>query len=135
MEGDPVTRFLDGLTPTVRDVAERLILIVMARTTFDVAIKWRQLIFAVDGDFDHWICAVAATSRQARLTFHFGSMLRDAAGVFEASDARFVRKISYKSASDVDEPVVRDLLNQALDAYPRFRATRRGPAPPARRRS
>lgn len=50
--GDPAAEFLDGLTPEVRDIAERLILIVRSQADFDVAIKWRQLTFAVDGDFD-----------------------------------------------------------------------------------
>jgi hypothetical protein len=132
---DPITTFLEGLTATVRDVAERLILIVMSQSSFDVAIKWRQLTFAVDGDFDHWICAVAATSRQARLTFHFGSMLRDSAGLLEPSDSRYVRKIGFSSAKDVDAVALRDLLTEAIDTLPRFRATRRGLVPPARRRS
>ena len=135
MPDDSVTDFLEGLTPPVRDVAERLILIVTAHAAFDVAIKWRQLTFAVDGDFDHWVCAVAATSKQARLTFHFGAWLDDREGVFEPSDAVYVRKVSYSAAGDVDEAVVRGLLGQALDALPRFRATRRGLAGPTRRRS
>ncbi|HEX2285725.1 MAG TPA: DUF1801 domain-containing protein, partial [Mycobacterium sp.] len=133
--GDPSTDFLDGLTPGVRDIAERLISVVRSHRQFDVAIKWRQLTFAVDGDFDHWVCAVAATPRHARLTLHFGALLDDPAGVFEASDAQFVRKISYSSASEVDEAVVGDLLTQALYALPRFRAMRPGLAGPTRRRS
>jgi hypothetical protein len=135
MATDPNTEFLEHLTPGAREVAERLILIVTSHAAFDVAIKWRQLTFAVDGDFDHWVCAVAATARQTRLAFHFGAWLDDPAGVFEASDAEFVRKISYRSVDDVDEGVVRELLTQALEALPRFRARRRGPAAPSRRRS
>jgi hypothetical protein len=105
----------------VRPVAERVILIVRAHPTFDAAIKWRQLTFAVDGDFDHWICAVAATKRQVHLTFHFGSLLDDRAGVFAASEAKFVRKIGFESADDVDAGVIDDLLAQAVEALPRFR--------------
>lgn len=124
MAGDPRSAYLDGLTPAVRPVAERLIAIVTSQAEFDIAIKWRQLTFAVDGDFDHWVCAVAASARQARLTFHFGAWLDDPAGLFEPSEAQFVRKIGFGSASDVDEAAVRDLLVRALDALPRFRATR-----------
>jgi hypothetical protein len=134
MADDPIADFLADLNAGVRDVAERLILIVASYPEFDVAIKWRQLTFAVDGDFDHWVCAVAATARQARLTFHFGALLDDV-GVFERSDAAYVRKISYTPGSDVDEAVVRGLLAQALDTLSRFRAMRRGLAGPVRRRS
>ncbi len=129
---EPTTEFLNGLTPSVRDTAARLIQIASSHAAFDVAIKWRQLTFAVDGDFDHWVCAVAATSRQARLAFHFGAWLEDRAEVFDPSDAQFVRKISYRCADDVDEDAVRGLLAQAIEALPRFRATRRGPARPTR---
>jgi hypothetical protein len=124
---DPTTEFLNSLAPGARDVAERLIVIITDRSAFDVAIKWRQLTFAVAGDFDHWICAVAATTRGANLTFHFGSMLSDPAGAFASSDAKYVRKIGYASASDVDEAGLRNLLTQAIDTLPRFRQqARRG---------
>ncbi len=79
MAGDPGIEFLEGLTPAAGGVAERLILIVSSHTAFDAAIKWRQLTFAVDGHFDHWLCAVAAKSRQTRLTLHFGALLDDPA--------------------------------------------------------
>jgi len=118
---DPIIEFLNGLTPAGRDVAERLIWIVTGHATLDAAMKWRQLTFAVDNDFDHWICAVAATKRGANLTFHFGSMLSDRTGAFAPSDAKYVRKICCTSRGDVDESVVRDLLTQALDTLPRFR--------------
>lgn len=123
MAGDPIPEYLSGLAADLRATAERLVTIVTAHAAFDVAVKWRQLTFAVDGDFDHWVCAVAATSRQARLTFHFGAWLDDPAGLFEPSDALFVRRIGFRSAGDIDEAAVRDLLTRALETLPRFRAT------------
>ena len=121
MADDPITAYVRGLTQTVREVAEHLILIVTGHAMLDSAMKWRQLTFALDGDFDHWICAVVGTSRQARLTFHFGGLLDDVAGAFAPSDAKYVRRINYASVGDVDEAVVADLLSQALDTLPRFR--------------
>ncbi len=118
---DPVAEYLSGLTPAVRKVAEHLAVIVKGHSRLDPAIKWRQLTFALDGDFDHWICAVAGTSRQARLTFHFGALLDDVAGVFAPSDAKYVRRITFTRADDVDEAIVADLLAQALDTLPQFR--------------
>jgi hypothetical protein len=117
---DPTTEYLSGLAPGVRVVAEHLISIVKRHSSLAAAVKWRQLTFALDGDFDHWICAVAGTSRQARLTFHFGALL-DVEGAFAPSDAKYARSITATSAGDVDEAMVADLLSQALDALPRFR--------------
>lgn len=124
MGSDPGAEFLGGLTPQVRGTAERLVAIISAYASFDVAIKWRQLTFAVDEDFDHWVCAVAASSRQVRLTFHFGAWLDAPDGLFEQSDARFVRRMGFASVSDIDEAAVRGLLTQALVVLPRFRETR-----------
>jgi hypothetical protein len=119
--GDPIDVYLAGLEPGLRPVAERIVSVVRANIPLDVGIKWRQLTFAVDNDFDHWICAVAATKRRVNLTFHFGSLLDDRAGVFEASDAKFVRKVGFESVDAVDDAVIRDILTQAVDALPRFR--------------
>ena len=48
-------------------------------------------------------------------------MLDDPADAFAPSEAKFVRRINYVSADDVNEAVVTDLLSQALDTLPRFR--------------
>ena len=58
MADDPATEYVTSVTPLARETAERLILIIARHAAFDAAIKWRQLTFALDGDFDHWICAV-----------------------------------------------------------------------------
>jgi hypothetical protein len=118
---DPIAEYLSGLTPAVHKVAEHLVSIVRRHAQLDSAIKWRQLTFALDGGFDHWICAVAGTSRQARLTFHFGALLDDVASVFAPSDTKYVRRITFTSADEVDESIVADLLGQALDTLPQFR--------------
>ncbi|MCT7658997.1 DUF1801 domain-containing protein [Mycobacterium deserti] len=135
MVGDPRTEFLQHHKPAVRDAAERLIATITGCARFDEAIKWRQLTFAIDSDFDHWVCAVSATATHARVAFHFGTWLDDPDAVFDTSDAEFVRRISYRSADEVDQAVVRRLVTQALEELPRFRARRRDPAPPSRRRS
>jgi hypothetical protein len=100
-------------------------MVVTRHAALDAATKWRQLTFALDSDFDHWICAVAATSRQVRLVFHFGALLDDPASLFAPSDAKFVRRINYASADDVDDAAVADLLTRALETLPRFRALAR----------
>ncbi|MGV0740977.1 DUF1801 domain-containing protein [Mycolicibacterium sp. XJ870] len=127
MSDDPSAQFVAGLPAATRPIAERLVSIITGYASFDAAIKWRQLTFAVDGDFDHWICAVAATKHQVHLVFHFGSLLREPGAGFEPSgSSKFVRKLGYNSVDDVDDAVVRDLLTQALEALPRFKATWKG---------
>jgi hypothetical protein len=99
----------------------RLGLVRAQRFPLDAGIKWRRLTFEIDDDVDHWICAVAASQGRVTLTFHFGSLLDDRPGVFEESDAKFVRTLGFHSADDVDEALIRELLTQAVDTLPRFR--------------
>jgi hypothetical protein len=105
----------------MRSVAQQLIAAVLRQADLDVAVKWRQLTFAVEGDFDHWICAVAPTKKRVNLTFHFGRLLRENAGLFDESDAKFVRKIGYETLEDVDDAAIGDLVSQAIAALPTFR--------------
>ncbi len=119
--GQPIHGFLSGLTPSIRPIAERIVSVVQAHAPLDAAIKWGQLTFAVDNDFEHWICAVAASKQRVNLTFHFGSLLRDHTGAFAPSDDKFVRKIRFVTVDDVDDAVVHDLLAQAVDRLPYFR--------------
>ena len=95
--------------------------IVQAHATLDAAIRWGQLTFAVDNDFDHWICAVAASRNRVNLTFHFGSLLSDHTGACAPSDGKYVRKIGFVEVEQVDDGAVHDLLAQAVDGLPYFR--------------
>jgi hypothetical protein len=118
MAGDPADEFLAGLDSALRPVAERVISVVRAHIPLDAGIKWRRLTFAIDDDVDHWICAVAASQGRVTLTFHFGSLLDDRPGVFEESDAKFVRTLGFHSADDVDEALIRELLTRLSTPCP-----------------
>ena len=119
--GDEVDDFLRGLPPQTGSIAEQLIAAVREQADLAAAVKWRQLTFAVEGDFDHWICAVAPTKKRVNLTFHFGRLLRDDESLFDDSDAKFVRKIGFASLEDVDDAAIGDLVSQAIAALPTFR--------------
>ena len=98
MTGDLIDNFLTGLEPTPRAIAARVITSIHEYSQLTVGIKWRQLTFAVDDDFDHWICAVAANPQCVRLVFHFGSMLDDRAVCSkEPTPSLFERWPSYRS--------------------------------------
>ena len=118
---DVVDDFLAGLATSTRATAANVIAAVRKQADLDAAIKWRQLTFAVDSDFDHWICAVALTKQRVNLAFHFGRLLKDDAGRFEESDAKFVRKVGYRSGDDVDDAAIVGMVSQAIAALPRFK--------------
>ena len=93
MTEDPSADFLAALDPGVRAVAARIIAAIPADLT--VAVKWRQLTFALDTDYDHWICAISAT--------------------------KYTRRLTYRSGDDVQESVIEAVVAEALDVLPRFR--------------
>ncbi|OBB20737.1 hypothetical protein A5761_04335 [Mycolicibacterium setense] len=103
----------------MKDVADRVTAAVVAAYPLESATKWGRLTFAVNGDYDHWICAVVVTKTKVSLTFHFSSLL-DAPGVFAAGDSKYVRRIDYTDSAQVDDAAITRLIEQAIGALPDF---------------
>ena len=76
------------------------------------AIKWRRLTFTVDGNWHHWLCAVAVTRGAVSLVFHKGSLLDDPAGMLQG-DGRYPRQLPYDRAAAGPEAVTA-LVRQAI---------------------
>jgi hypothetical protein len=136
MASNLINDFVARMTPAARPVAERVIQSVGNHREWAVGVKWRQLTFAIGDDFDNWVCAVGASRQRVNLVFHYGSLLQGCQQRFEPTDAKFVRRIAFESVDEVDDALIRDLLDLAVEAQPafRFRAMRRGLAGRARRR-
>jgi hypothetical protein len=137
MTRNQIHNFVAGLPPAARPIAERVIESILSHREWAVGVKWRQLTFALPGDFDHWVCAVGANRQRVNLLFHYGALLRACEQHFEPTASKYVRRIAFESVDEVDDALIRDLLALAIDALPafRFRAMRRGLAGPARRPS
>lgn len=54
---------------------------------FDVAIKYKILMYSLRGDFGTWVCAINAGRRQVALNFLYGVMLDDARHVLRAGSS------------------------------------------------
>ena len=136
MASNTIDNFLVGLTPELRPVAGRVLESVVSHRKWAVGMKWRQLTFALAGDFDNWVCAVGANRQRVNLVFHYGALLRGCEQRFEPTTSKFVRKIPFESVDEVGDALIRDLLDLAVETLPAFRgkATRRGLAGRARRR-
>lgn len=84
------------------------------------AIKWRRLTFTVNGDWHHWLCAVAVTRRAVSLLLHKGSLLADPAGLLEG-EGRYLRQVRYERAAAQPEAVtelVRDAIAHQTELLP-----------------
>jgi hypothetical protein len=83
-----------------------------ARAGVVEAIKWRRLTFTVDGNWHHWLCAIAVTPAGVNLMFHKGSLLDDPAGVLRGG-GRYLRQLPYDQAA-ADPEAVTALVRQAI---------------------
>ena len=67
------------------------------------------------------LCAVGVTRKTVKLSFHFGRLLDDPAGVLRASGSEYLRWVEYRSVEDIDDAMLASLLAAAVRAYPVFR--------------
>jgi hypothetical protein len=95
MASNSIANFLADLTPETRPVAERVIESILEHRKWFVGIKWRQLTFAMAGDFDNWVCAVGANRQRVSLVLHYGALLRGCEQRFEPTASKFVRRIAF----------------------------------------
>jgi hypothetical protein len=51
--------------------------------------KWGRLTFTRDGDWHHWLCAIAPGRKAVRLLVHKGALLADPRAVWRVTAARF----------------------------------------------
>lgn len=86
----------------------------------DQAIKWKRLTFTLNGDWHHWLCAVAVTNECVRLVFHKGSLLEDPARLLQGS-GRYVRELPHEDAMrdpDAAKALVRAAIAHQRDMLP-----------------
>jgi hypothetical protein len=108
-----VEAWLRQWSPDRREQAEWLASRVhAARAGFDEAIKWSRLTFTVDGNWHHWLCAIAVAARGVSLVFHKGSLLDDPAGLLEG-EGRYLRQVPHDRAAK-DPEAVTALVGQAI---------------------
>jgi len=86
------------------------------------AVKWRQLTYALAGDFHHWICSIDVTKKRVSLRFHFGGLLEDPRQVFRAGASEFFRTIDFVAAGDLEPELVTDYVRRAVARTDDFKA-------------
>jgi hypothetical protein len=99
----------EGLSPTV----ERLVELVLGELPdAQYERKWGRLTFTREGDWHHWIAAVAPTKKAVKLVLHKGALLADPHGVMEGG-GRYTRAIPFRAPDEVDPDVVGPILREA----------------------
>jgi hypothetical protein len=105
--------------PLVREL-DRAIL--AARPDLRVAVKYRILMYALEGDFRHWICAVDARPKTVCLRFLFGARLVAPRGTLRPGSTT-MGTIDYTALEQVDAGLIADLVEQAVAHLRELRAS------------
>jgi hypothetical protein len=74
--------------------------------------KWGRLTFTREGDWHHWICAIASTKNAVKLVVHKGALLGDPRGVMEG-EGRYSRSIAVRSPEQIDADILAPILREA----------------------
>jgi hypothetical protein len=92
---------------------------------FDVAIKYKILMYALKGDFHTWVCAVNAGRRRVSLNFLYGVLLDDPKKVLRpGSSVLMTWDIGFDE--DLDTAGVAAYVAEAVRRNPEYLADRDG---------
>ena len=112
--GGEVQNWLLRLEPHSRgEVEEVAALVGQAAPQLSRAIKWNRLTFAAEGNWHHWLCAIAVTKKASNLVFHKGTLLEDPEQLLRG-EGRYVRQLSLATAR-AHPTAVTGLVRSALD--------------------
>jgi hypothetical protein len=119
---DALDTFLGGARPDAGPIVVEIDAAVRSVAPLDSAIKWRQLLYGLNGDFHHWICAIAVSKHRVTLNFHFGGLLADPEGVFRAGTSKFMRMLDFDTPESVDAELIARRVTDALEQLEYFKA-------------
>ncbi len=91
---------------------------------FDVAIKYKILMYALDRDWRTWICAIDATRKGVGLRFLYGVLLDDPRGVLRAGTS-VLKTWDFGLDAAVDPVAVGAYVTEAVGRYGEYKATAR----------
>ena len=114
--------YLSTIHPDFVPLVEAVDEVLSGEVGLEPAIKWKQPTYAFQGDYHHWICAVAVTKKGVSLRFHFGSLLQDEDGVLRAETSKFMRSIDYRSLADINREQLSAYAREALSRLDYFKA-------------
>jgi hypothetical protein len=111
--GEIVAVHFPELDDRSRPIVERLIRVVLdALPDAQHERKWGRLTFTREGDWHHWICAIAPSRKAVKLVIHKGALLADPRGVMEG-EGRYVRSIPFRAPDEVEADVIAAILREA----------------------
>ena len=87
---------------------------------FDIAIKYRMLMYTFNNDWRHWVCAISQTKKAVNLRFLYGVLLSDSAHVLRAGSS-ILKTIDFTAPEDFDPKLVTNYVTEAVGLYEYYR--------------
>jgi hypothetical protein len=92
-----------------------------AHADFDVAIKYRILMYALEHDWRTWVCAIDATKKGVGLRFLYGVLLDDPLHVLRAGSS-VLKTWDFAFDDRVDPAAVGAYVTEAVARYATYKA-------------
>jgi hypothetical protein len=122
VSGSALETYLASVDPTAAPLVVALDEAVRkAHPDFDVAIKYRILMYALRGDWRTWVCAIDVTKKGVCLRFLYGVLLDDPRGVLRAGSS-VLKTWDFTSGDVVDPAAVGAYVTEAVARYPEYKA-------------
>jgi len=117
--------YLDSVDPAAASVVVALDEAVReAHPGFDVAIKYRILMYALGGDWHTWVCAIDASRKTVGLRFLYGVLLDDNGRVLRAGSS-VLKTWDFAFDEAVDRAAVGEYVREAVARHDHYRANAR----------
>jgi hypothetical protein len=92
-----------------------------AHPDFDVAIKYKILMYALRGDWRTWVCAIDATKKGVSLRFLYGVLLDDSRGVLRAGSS-VLKTWDFAFDDVIDAGAIGAYVAEAVARYDQYKA-------------
>ena len=92
-----------------------------AHPDFDVAVKYHLLMYALDGDWRTWVCAINATKKGVCLRFLYGVLLDDPLGVLRAGSS-VLKTWDMALGEELNAAGVAAYVTEAVQRYADYKA-------------
>ena len=120
-----VGTYLAGVDPAAWPVVVALDGVIReAHPGFDVAIKYRILMYALHGDWRTWVCAIDASRKSVGLRFLYGVLLDDPLRVLRAGSS-VLETWDFAFDEVVDRAAVGAYVREAVARYDEYKANTR----------
>jgi len=122
MSSSALETYLAGVEPAAAPLVLALDEVLRkANPDFDVAIKYRILLYALRGDWRTWVCAIDARKKSVSLKFLYGVILDDPRGVLR-SGTSVLKSWDFALDDVVDPEAVGAYVREAVAKYGEYKA-------------